>query len=111
MSKKSSSFRRISKESHKERFLTTSNLLILEKALEQSGQEWIENVNIIEQLLVRLVDRLGQDNPNLKSKFITRRLQTYQVRFFIIILIFLEALYFISLRIYRPRFLIKTSME
>lgn len=64
-----------------EKFANMDNLLILEKALEQSGQDWIENLNIIEQLLVRVTDRLSQENPSLRSKFIIRRLPTYLVRF------------------------------
>ncbi|XP_035705220.1 uncharacterized protein LOC118434862 isoform X3 [Folsomia candida] len=64
-----------------EKFANMDNLLILEKALEQSGQDWIENLNIIEQLLVRVTDRLSQENPSLRSKFIIRRLPTYLAPF------------------------------
>lgn len=65
-----------------ERFSNMDNLLVLEKALEQSGQDWIENMNILEQLLVRVTDRLSQQNPGLRSKFIIRRLPTYLVSIF-----------------------------
>jgi hypothetical protein len=58
----------------------TENLIILEKALEQNGQDWIENANTIEQLLVRIVDRIGKQDSTIKANFIIRRLPTYLVR-------------------------------
>ncbi len=67
-----------------DKFVSLDNLLILEKVFEQSGQDWIENLNIIEQLLVRVVDRLSQENPSLRSTFIVRRLPTYLVSFLLV---------------------------
>lgn len=62
------------------RFSNVVNLIGLEQSLEHVGQEWIENVNIIEQLLVRVVDRTSQEHPHLKCRLIVRRLPTYLVK-------------------------------
>ena len=59
----------------------TDSVLILEKALEQGGQEWVENLNIIEQHLLDIVDTVGQRQPLLKANYILRRLPLHCVSF------------------------------
>lgn len=54
--------------------------LAIEKSLELNGQQWVENVNIIEEILVQTIRRLGRDYPQLKSTFIVRRLPNFMVR-------------------------------
>jgi len=60
-------------------FSNVENILILEKSLENRGQDWIENLNVIEQFLIRIVERVGQIQPLLKANFVVRRLPTYLV--------------------------------
>jgi len=65
--------------SHNSPLSNTENLLILEKSLEQNGQDWIENLNTIEQLIVTIVHRMRKHDSTIKSNFVVRRLPTYLV--------------------------------
>ena len=69
---------------HESRFQSNVNknyesLLILERSLERTGQQWVENLNVIEQHLVDIVEIMSEEQPLLKSNFILRRLPMYTV--------------------------------
>ncbi|CAG7731360.1 unnamed protein product [Allacma fusca] len=57
------------------------SVLILERVLERTGQQWVENLNTIEQYLVEIVETIGQRQPLLKSNYILRRLPMYTTSF------------------------------
>lgn len=54
-------------------------LLVIEKSLELNGQQWVENVNLIEDTLVQVIRKLGREYPQLKSTFVVRRLPNFVV--------------------------------
>lgn len=58
------------------------SFLIIEKSLELNGQQWVEHVNLIEDILIQTVRKLGKDYPQLKSTFAVRRLPNFMVRIF-----------------------------
>jgi len=59
--------------------INTDTLLILEKNFELNQQP-IENLNIIEQLLTRVIENINQNYSSLVANFIIRRFPTYTVR-------------------------------